>query len=109
VSGGSSGGTRVFQSIERLKAVHRNKFDPAEIHPGLRRCAVTTDARVKLATGEFGVIGISQGWRPVLLLMNTHRSLGSSRILSAGDHVTHIRVGGRYVPWHTFENERPAA
>lgn len=43
-----SHGTRVYESLERLKAVHGDKLDLSGIPKGLLRCAVTTDTRVKL-------------------------------------------------------------
>lgn len=102
-----SHGTRVFESLERLKAVHGDKLDLSDIPAGLKRCAVTTDTRVKLSTGEFGTIGITQGWRPALILLHNSRSIGSSRVLTEHDYVTHIQAqNGKYVAWYTFESER---
>lgn len=103
-----SHGTRVYESLQRLAAVHGDKLDLSEIPAGLKRVAVTTDTRVKLNTGEFGYIGITSGWKPALILLHNSRSTGSSRVLTANDYVTHIQAqNGKYVPWHTFPDERP--
>lgn len=103
-----SHGTRVFEALQRLAAMHGTKLDLSQIPAGLKRCAVTTDARVKLNTGEFGRIGITTGWQPVLILLRDSRSVGSSRVLGRSDYVTHIQnQHGRYVEWWTFPEERP--
>lgn len=104
-----SRGTKVFEALQRLQAAHGTKLDLSKIPAGLKRCAVTTDCRVKLNTGEFGSIGITTGWQPVLILLPNVRSTGSSRVLGPDDYVTHIRVSGRYVPWFTFPDEQAAA
>lgn len=103
-----SHGTRVYEALQRLKAVHGDKLDLSDIPPGLKRCAVTTDTRVKLNTGEFGIIGITTGWKPVLILLHNRRSTGSSRVLTAADYVVAIQGQRGYVHWHTFAGERPA-
>lgn len=103
-----SHGTHLFESLKRLEANWGSELDLSDIPAGLKRCGVTTDTRVKLNTGEFGYIGITTGPKPALLLLRTRRVMGSSRVLTADDYVVALRGERGYVPWYTFDDERPA-
>ncbi len=85
--------------IARKKREYGEKFDSSDLAKQFIPYFNSGErVRVQFGYGEtlFGTIGVSTGWCPVFLLMNSVRSIGSSNTLRKEDAIIAVKKKSGY-------------
>lgn len=89
---------RWTEFLERKRREYGSSFDPSDLDPRFIQF-YESGKRIKVLTygvPKTGTVGITTGWKPMFLLIQTSRSLGSHWLLGKEATILGVKHGHSY-------------